>query len=217
MVRIYVEGGGDHNPSLAHDVRQGFQSFFVKSGIKMKPRVIASGSRIKAYEDYCIAVKSGLPAMLLVDSEAPVFERFVQGTHHDWKPWEQLQSRKDQAGVQCDPWEKVGSDADCHLMVQMMETWFLADVDAMKAYFKGGFKANMFPNDDENIEEISKTRTEAILKASTAETKKEGYIKGRDSFIILSQVDPKKVRARSKWADRFLRLLTEKTEQTFLR
>ena len=212
MVRVYVEGGGDHNPNLVHDVRQGFQSFFVKSGIRMKPRVIACGSRVRAYEDYCIAVERGWPAMLLVDSEAPVFEKFEQGDPRDWKPWEQLRSRKDQSGVQCDPWESVGADADCHLMVQMMESWFLADADAVKAYFKDGFKADKFPNCDENIEKITKAKTEAILKASTAGTKKGCYIKGRDSFIILSRIDPKKVRARSKWAERFLQLLTEKID-----
>ena len=212
MVRIYVEGGGAHNPNLVHDVRQGFQLFFIKAGFRVKPRVVACGGRNQAYDNYCTAIKAGLPAMLLVDSEAPVQEKFEQGDPSDWKPWEQLQSRKNQAGVQCDPWERVGVDTDCHLIVQMMESWFLADVDAVKAYFKSGFKADKFPGGDENVENITKEKIEAILKAATANTKKESYDKGRDSFIILGQIDPAKVRARSKWADRFLCLLKEKIE-----
>jgi hypothetical protein len=35
---------------------------------------------------------------------------------------------------------------------------------------------------------------------------------GRDSFVILGQIDPGKVRARSKWAERFLCLLKEKID-----
>jgi len=41
--------------------------------------VVACGSRQMAYEDYCVAVRNGQPAMLLVDSEAPVQEQFEDG------------------------------------------------------------------------------------------------------------------------------------------
>jgi len=34
----------------------------------------------------------------------------------------------------------------------MMESWFLADVDAVGAYFDGGLKAAKFPGNDEDID-----------------------------------------------------------------
>jgi len=150
--------------------------------------------------------------MLLVDSETDVQDIFEDGDIHDWKPWEQLQSRKDQFGNRCDLWEKIGEDTDCHLMVQMMESWFLADVDVVKAHYNGGFKEGRFPGDNEDIEKISKKKIEAILKSSTKETNKKEYDKGQDSFVILGQIDPEKVRIRSKWANRFLCLLSEKID-----
>jgi hypothetical protein len=122
MVKIYVEGGGDRNPSLARDLRRGFQSFFTNADFEKKPAVVACGSRQTAYEDYCLAVANGQTAMLLVDSEAPVQEQFEQGDIRDWKPWEQLQSRTNSAGEQCDLWTAIGEKTDCHLMVQMMES-----------------------------------------------------------------------------------------------
>jgi len=212
MVKIYVEGGGYHNPSLAQDCRKGFKQFFNNAGFEKRPSVVACGSRRMAYEDYCVAVKNGQPAMLLVDSEAPIQEQFEQGDLYNWKPWEQLNSRTDQAGNKCDPWDKMGNDTDCHLMVQMMESWFLADVDTVKSYFKAGFKDLKFPNKDENIEDISKDRIEDILASSTKNTSKTEYKKGRDSFTLLGKIDPAKVGARSKWSKRFLSLLKERMD-----
>lgn len=212
MVKVYVEGGGHQNSTLAQDVHKGFQSFFTKAGFDKRPAVVVCGSRQMAYNDYCIAIKAGKSAMLLVDSESPVQEEFEKGNIHDWKPWEQIQSRKDQSGNKCDKWERIGVDTDCHLMVQMMESWFLADVEALKKYFSEGFKETKFPKDDENIEKMSKKKIEDIFNSSTKDTKKEGYKKGRDSFIILSQIDPQKVRSRSKWAERFLCLLKERID-----
>lgn len=174
--------------------------------------MVACGSRKMAYDDYCVAVKNGQPAMLLVDSEAPVQEQFEGGDIYSWKPWEQLLSRTDQSGNKCDLWNKVGNDTDCHLMVQMMESWFLADVETVKSYYKAGFKEDRFPSSDENIEAISKERVEDILTASTKNTIKAEYRKGRDSFTILGKVDPAKVCARSKWSERFLYLLKEKMD-----
>jgi len=212
MVKVYVEGGGNQNPGLAQDVRKGFKQFFEKAGFNNKPAVIVCGSRQSAYEDYCLAVSNGTPAVLLVDSEAPIDEKCQQGEIINWKPWEHLQNRKNSKGELCDLWEKVGNDIDCHLMVQMMEAWFLADVDAVKAYYRHGFSDSKFPSDSEDIEKISKTRIKEILTKAADETAKAGYSKGRDSFAILELLDPSKVEARSNWAKRFIYLLKEKID-----
>ena len=213
-LKLFVEGGGDRNNSLASDLRRGFKLFLQKAGfIGRLPRVIACGSRQSAYNDYCLAVNKAEPAMLLIDSEAPVEEQFERGDFSEWKPWAQLQSRKDADGNQCDNWDRVGADRDCHLMVQMMETWFLADSEAMKVYYGRGFNEDGFTVRSNNIENIPKEKVYDIIENSTRETKKKGYSKGSDSFKILALIEPAKVKERSKWAKRFLDTLDKKLKE----
>lgn len=38
MVKIYVEGGGNRNPSLVQDCRKGFKQFFTNAGFKNAPQ-----------------------------------------------------------------------------------------------------------------------------------------------------------------------------------
>ena len=56
-----------------------------------------------------------------------------------------------------DGWEKPDEAADdnAHLMVQCMETWFLADKDGLAAYFGQGFNRNALPGRQE-IEDVAK-------------------------------------------------------------
>lgn len=119
MVKLYVEGGGDSN-ELKSRCREGFREFVTKAGVKNRPRIIACGSRNNAFEDYCTAIENGEDAMLLVDSEAPVRATNVG------KPWDHLKDR--------DGWQPPAqaADADCHLMVQVMESWFVADRETLK-------------------------------------------------------------------------------------
>ncbi len=211
QVKLFVEGGGKNNKQLASDARRGFSHFLSDARLQgNRPKVIPCGTRNDAYENYRIAVENSELAVLLVDSEAPVESEFETGDIHNWKPWEQLRSRKDDLGRQCDNWEVIGSDTDCHLMVQMMETWFLADVKAVKEYYKHNFKKEEFPKKDVDIEQISKDKVYSILKKSISEAKASTYDKGRDSFRILERLNAEKVKARSKWANRFFTLLAEK-------
>ena len=96
-------------------------------------------------------------------------------------------------------------------MVQVMETWFFADVAVLERYFGNGFNTKSLPNRP-NIEEISKSEVENALDASTKMTKKKGYSKGRDSFDILASIDPAKVIQKSPWANRFISVLSERIE-----
>ena len=71
-VKLFVEGGGDSN-SLRIECRAAFNHFLQKAGLAGKmPRIIASGSRKAAYDDFCTAIRNGEEAMLLVDSEIAV-------------------------------------------------------------------------------------------------------------------------------------------------
>ena len=68
---LYVEGGGDHNKSLATQCRKAFAEFFQKAGILKRPRVVACGGRSQAIDRFNGAIKSGEGPLLLIDSEGP--------------------------------------------------------------------------------------------------------------------------------------------------
>jgi hypothetical protein len=120
-VKIYVEGGGNDNGRLCAELRQGFQSLFIKAGFEGKlPSVIASGSRNDAFNDFNTAVKkvkADEVVLLLVDSE----DTITASTK-----WEHVQKR--------DSWDKPtnANDENLFFMVECMESWFLADKDALK-------------------------------------------------------------------------------------
>jgi hypothetical protein len=75
-VKVYVEGGGDHNKALETQCRRGFSEFFRRAGLEHRmPRVVRCGGRRQAYEKFRISHEGASPddfAILLVDSEAPV-------------------------------------------------------------------------------------------------------------------------------------------------
>ncbi len=92
-------------------------------------------------------------------------------------------------------------------MVQVTETWFLADQTALAKFFGPGFNAGRLPK-RQAIEEIPKAEVFAGLKEASRRTKTKGpYRKGAHSFKILALIDPDRVRNRASWADRLLETL----------
>lgn len=180
-IRIYVEGGGETSRQKA-TLRRGFVAFFQKAGLC--PTVIPCGSRNDAYADYCQAVHD-FPEdaiLLLVDSEDRPSE--------DCTRWQYLQQR--------DGWRRPGSvtDENCHLMVQVMETWLVADADALARYYGGEFDANMLPRRS-NLEEEPKAQVFRKLNHAVRATPKKGYRKIDDGAGLLASIDPAKVRGRA--------------------
>jgi hypothetical protein len=205
VVNLYVEGGGD-TAALRIACREGFRTFITKAGLEKRPRIVACGSRRDAYESFCTAIASGEKAMLLVDSEAPVSEAHQQGGSETWLPWHHLKQR------QGDGWEKPkdSQDIDCHLMVQVMESWFLADRTSLKAFFNNGFKEQHLPAAQQPVEKIDKADVYAALKKATKDCKtKSVYGKGEHSFKLLALIDPQKVAIASPWARRFIKELSK--------
>lgn len=204
MVKLFVEGGGDAN-ALKTACRKAFTEFITKAGVVKRPRIIACGGRQNAYESFCTAVKVGEPAMLLVDSEAPVENQFEEGELKDWRPWGHLKDR--------DGWNKPtnAAETDCHLMVQVMESWLLVDRDTLKHYFGEGFKESALPAMQNAVEDIAKAQVYRDLATATHGCRKKGgYNKGSHSFELLGQIDPKRVIAASPWAERFIEQLKTK-------
>ena len=186
-VKIYVEGGGDHNENLKTQCRRGFRKFFENAGLKGRmPSVVACGGRRQAYDTFRTAHESAdsdyLPT-LLVDSEAPV-------TQAD--PWEYVRLRPG------DEWERPSgaSQDQIHLMVQAMEAWFHADKQALAEYYGQGFRvAALRPRPD--IDNIPKDDLYDGMKLATKDCQKGEYSKGQHSFHILAIIDPAKIRAAS--------------------
>ena len=209
MVRLYVEGGGD-NITLRKKCRDGFGSFLANAGMKGKmPRVVSCGSRNSAFEKFREAVLKGQEAILLVDSERRIDDACQSGSHRDWSPWTHL---KYSSG---DGWDRPGSvsEADCHLMVECMECWFLADRKTLKKYFGNKFMEGALPSDQKPPESVGKAEAlEGLAKATRRCGQKGSYKKGMHSFEILGEIDSAKVLATCPWAARFVDLLREKME-----
>ena len=101
----------------------------------------------------------------------------------------------------------AAKDGQCHLMVQIMESWFLADKKTLAKYFGKGFNEGALPK-REDIEAIPKADVLKGLENATRQTETKGtYSKGSHSFEILALIDPKLVRRSSPYADRLLVVL----------
>ena len=201
MVKLFVEGGGE-GKVLRTECRQAISEFLKKAGLAgCLPRMVASGSRGQAYDDFCTAVRSSEPALLLIDSEGPVPPECQAGEPETWRPWAHLAQRAD------DGWSMpVGAtDRHCHLMVECMESWFLADRATLAAFFDPGFRPTALPADTRAIESVGKVQLFDALRAATKDCKtKSQYGKGEHSFKLLASIDPLKVVAASPWAKRFV-------------
>jgi hypothetical protein len=198
-VKIYVEGGGD-NRRLKTACRQGFREFLEKAAdfTGKMPAIVACGSRQSAYDDFCTALKNVRPgdfAVLLVDSEDAVTEDDA---------WRHLKQR--------DNWNRptAATDDQAHLMVQCMESWFLADRETLAEFFGQGFSENALPG-ERRIEQIPKNKVFDALNAATRGAKSKGvYSKGKHSFDLLAKIDADKVLAASKHAEHFVATLLRK-------
>lgn len=195
-VRIYVEGGFQGKTKAA--CRQGFRLFLEKIVRPGSFRVIACGSRAEAFDYFRLALSSypGDFVILLVDSEGA-----VTGSR-----WNHLRTRVG------DGWHQpAGTTEDqVHLMVQVMESWFLADRDSLTAYYGQGFSVASLPGQP-NIELIPKNDVFRALASASRHTTKGEYHKTKHAFDLLERLDPTSVRTASTHAARFFTVLTSQT------
>ena len=185
--KIYIEGGGNTERTLKA-CRAAFSKYcemVVPAG--HNPRVVACGSRQEAYEDF----KKGLNdakydrVALLVDSEIAIAKGDTG--------WKHLKKS--------DNWDKpTGAQDDAaHLMVQSMESWFMAHKEHLNDYYGQNFNSNALPQNPA-VEEISKQDVCSGLKNATRLTSKGSYDKAKHGFEILSGIDPNKVEKASPFA-----------------
>ncbi len=197
-IRLYVEGGGDQKETKAQ-LRTAFGAFLKEVRDRARKKrihwsIITCGGRTSTFDDFQTALRSHPDALnvLLVDAEAPV----TPGS-----PWEHLKSRsgdgRDNPGME---------DKHCHLMVQTMEAWLIADRERLREYYGQGFRENALP-DNPNVEEIDKKILMAALKRATRGTNKKEYHKTRDAPKILERIRPAEVGARASSCRRLFQTL----------
>jgi hypothetical protein len=202
-IRIYCEGGGDSN-ATKDLLRKGLNGFLrdlvkIARNKRIGWHLIPCGSRFSAYEDFGIALKTHPKAfsVLLVDSEGPVKKK---------NPWAHLLSLH--------KWKSLGmDDSHCHLMVQAMEAWLIADRGALEKYYGQGFNITAIPK-DRKVEQIEKSRLLPALNEATRNTKKGEYHKTKHAPDILERLDAVKVRQAAPHCDRLFKTLAKKMGTT---
>jgi hypothetical protein len=144
---------------------------------------VPCGGRKRAYDAFVTAVRNPEPGclpLLLVDSETAV--------QAGKTVWEHLKAR---AG---DNWDKPkGADVEqAFLMVQVMESWFLADREALRTFFGEHFREQAIPKWP-HLEDVPKQTVLRALDQATAACDSKRYAKGIMSFSLLADISPKKV------------------------
>lgn len=200
VVKVYVEGGGDAE-RIRSACREGFTRFFQGAGLAgIMPRVVICGGRGHAMDRFRSAVQGDSrteKSVLLVDSEDPVNGPCTGATalaHLDARDRKNLRP--------------VTAPEKCHMMVQVMETWFLADHHGLGEFYKQGFNATGLFN---NILESRAKRDvfSALLNASRFSQTRGSYGKGEHSFTLLGKIDAPAVVTQCAWAARLMTTLSE--------
>ena len=188
LVKIFVEGGGNRKKTVAV-CKRGFSALIGRVA-RSSPRIVPCGPRGMALDKFRNALHNGEDALLLVDSESPVRPQ------NFGRPWAHL--------AESDNWQKPdgATDDDAHLMAQCMESWFVADPDALAAHFGDGFKPAKLPGNPD-VEEIAKTDVLAGLESATKKIRNGEYEKTRDGFALIGKIDPSRVAKRAPHAERF--------------
>ncbi len=191
---MYVEGGG--NKATDSDCRRAFHVLLTTAGfIGRLPRVFPCGSRNEAFDDFKTALRDGNSSgnypMLLVDSEDPVADS-NQPAANPSGAWRHLAAR--------DGWQgpNGAQDDQAQLMVTTMETWLAADRNALAGHFHG-MNANALPPDADLESRLRQDVLGALQKATGGR-----YHKGRDSFDLLSKVDPTVLQGKLPHFQRFI-------------
>jgi hypothetical protein len=191
-----MEGGGDSREGKAR-LRQGMGGFLrslrnAASKKRIHWKVVTCGSRNEAHDAFLDANEKSPETcnVLLVDSEGPAARPLRA----------HLQRR--------DGWKLSGvSEEVIHLMIQTMETWIVADSDAVAAYYQQHFLKSALPK-SQNLEAVRKEQIYGSLRHATAQTQKKEYRKIRDAAALLERIDPAIVRSRCPSCDRLFVTLT---------
>ena len=196
-ITIFMEGGGAGALGRAA-IRRGMSDFLAstRSAAQRKKipwKLVPCGSRGNAFRRFREALehaRGSMATVLLVDAEAIV-------TTVD--PRVHLQNQ--------DGWDLTGAPVEAvHLMVQVMETWIVADPTALARYYGQGFAKGKLPR-RANLEDEPKERVLHALKEATRRTTKRDYHKVEHASVLLGRIDPLWVQERCPHCKRLFEAL----------
>lgn len=185
-VRIHIEGDAKLLP--------GFRRFFdalYRAGVKVK---LSTGGA-NAVEDFVSGVRKFPNAVniLLVDADGPHSPAAVQ----------EVRRRINRYA----PEIQVADDR-LHFMVQVMESWFLADRAVLQAYYGQGFAENRLPA-NRQVEQIGKEDVISGLEGATRDSGKGRYHKTRHAPALLERVNPALVRGAAPACEKLFAALEQ--------
>jgi hypothetical protein len=194
-IAIYLEGGGDSTEGKAR-LRQGMGEFLSAlreeaRARRLRWKIVACGSRGATHDAFLHAGRTELDTfcVLLVDSEEQVAAA----------PIAHLKAR--------DGWALAGiHEHQVHLMVRTMESWLVADPDALARYYGQGFRRDALPAAPD-LESVSKADVIRTLEQATRDTQKGLYHKTRHGSELLSRVDQARSRQRCAHCERLVERL----------
>jgi hypothetical protein len=197
-IRIYVEGGGQDKLTW-RKIREGLSNFLdplrqLARSRRVQWSIIPCGSRNDTFEELKIGMRAQPEAfhVLLVDSEGPVSRPRLEHLRHQ------------------DRWDvSLLAEDQCHLMVQTIEAWLIADPEALASYYGQGFRRNALPKNPD-VEAIPKDQLAKKLEQATAKTQKRSYHKIHHCADLLGLLSRDRVRQRARHCDLLFRTLEAK-------
>ena len=217
-IRVYFEGGSnykdrkkemrisidqeDGKPSIRRMIREKDRKKAMRKGMsqflnQMREeygeghiKCIACGSNFETYSNFKKSLEDYPNAfnILLVDSDS----------HVRSAPWDYVLERFGWGKGNC-------VDEQCHLMVQLMESWIISDITALKGFYGPKFIESDIPDVDD-VETLDGTHIKDSLKKATRRTEKKGYRK-RHASEILMKMNPSTVRGKASHCDRLFKVL----------
>jgi len=192
-IRIYFEGDKSLKP--------GFAAFFSElktraMAKRCKVEFIATGG--KPQGDFTLAMATHQTAwnILIRDSERP------------YKPNLSAALCAEQG------WSQSHADS-IFWMVEMMESWFYADKDALAGYYKKGFRKEALKANS-RVEEIPKQDLISGLKAATKDTAKRDYFhhKAKHGPDLLALINPVLVRKAAPNCERIFKAVLDRLAES---
>lgn len=204
-IRIYIEGDtSQKGKNTDITLRQGFNYFFRElideaknKSITLRP--ITYGSKFETFKKFLDGKREYQDSfvLFLLDSDAPIEENdtpksFLQKQNPTWHLQE-------------------AEENQCHLMVQLMESWFFADKDRLAEYYGQRFNRDSLARNT-NVEKIPKATVESSLANATRNTQKGEYHKTRHGAKLLEIINPQKVREAAPHCERLFVTIKEVIE-----
>ena len=141
---------------------------------RIRFQLVSGGSIAETIKDFLDAIQDNPDAfnILLVDSDGPDNGNLIASVRAR-STWD------NQTGASI-------QDNQIHFMVEVMESWLLADKNALANYYGNGFQTNRLPQNP-SVEEIPKADVISGLESATSSTPKGKYDKTRHTPTYRSE------------------------------